>query len=150
MEVIRTTPPPVAAPLCRRSLIVESDFQILSPLRETLVAAGYEVHCASGPAEARRLLGRHRYDFVIVHLDLAAAGGDPGLDVIARAREWNPHTRIVALGSDGDDTPCGLFEALGADVCFTTTGSIDRLRVQIATMARSASTGGSAEESPSC
>jgi DNA-binding response OmpR family regulator len=150
MEVIRTSSPPLVTSLSRRSLIVESDFQILSPLRETLVAAGYEVHCASGPSEARRLLGRHRYDFVIIHLDLAAQGGDPGLDVIARAREWNPQTRIVALGSDGEETPCGLFEALGADACYSATGSIDRLRVQIATMARNTSTGGSAQESPSC
>jgi len=146
MEVLRTTSSRTTPPLSRRSLIVESDFLILSSLRETLVAAGFEVHCASGPGEARRLLARHRYEFVIIHLDLDAAAGDAGLDVIARAREFNPQTRIVALGSDAENMPTGLFEALGADVCCATTGSIDRLRVQIATMARSAAPG-TAQES---
>ncbi len=149
MEVIRTTLPRPAAALCRRSLIVEADFQILSPLRETLVAAGYEVHCASGPAEARRLLSRHGYEFIVIHLDLQT-GSDAGLDVIARAREWNPHTRIVALGADGEDMPRGLYEALGADVCYATSGSLDRLRVQIATIARTPAPGESAQESTSC
>ena len=149
MEVIRTTSSPGPAPHVRRSLIVEGDFLLLSSLRETLVAAGFEVHCAAGPSEARRLLGRYRYDFVIVHLDLNAAGGDAGLDVIARAREWNPQTRIVALGPEGDDMPRGLFEALGADVCYSAGGSVDRLRVQIARMARTAGDPAAGQESQS-
>jgi DNA-binding response OmpR family regulator len=141
--------PSASAPLTRRSLIVEGDFQILNSLRETLVAAGYEVHCTAGPGEARRLLARHRYDFVVIDLDLTAVGGDAGLDVIARAREWNPQTRIVALGSDADTMPTGLFEALGADVCYVTTGSLDRLRVQIASLARTQVAPGSNQESTS-
>jgi DNA-binding response OmpR family regulator len=149
MEVLRTTSSRTTPPLSRRSLIVESDFLILSSLRETLVAAGFEVHCASGPGEARRLLARHRYDFVIIHLDLDRASGDAGLDVIARAREFNPQTRIVALGADAENMPTGLFEALGADTCCAAAGSLDRLRVQIATMARTATSPGSAEESTS-
>jgi DNA-binding response OmpR family regulator len=149
MEVLRTSASRTPPPLSRRSLIVESDFLILSCLRETLAAAGFEVHCASGPGEARRLLTRHRYDFVIIHLDLNGAGGDAGLDVIARAREWNPQTQIVALGSDAETMPTGLYEALGADVCYATTGSLDRLRVQIATMARTPRTPGSSQESTS-
>ena len=85
---------------------------------------------------------------MIIDLDLRVAG-DAGLDVIARAREWNPQTRIVALGSDAENMPSGLFEALGADVCYATTGSLDRLRVQIATLARTPQTSGSAQESTS-
>ena len=149
MEAIRTNSSRPGAALSKRSLIVESDFQILSSLRETLVAAGFEVHCASGPSEARRLLARHGYDFIIIHLDLHA-GADAGLDVIARAREWNPHTRIVALGSNGEDMPRGLFEALGADACYAASGNLDRLRVQIATMARAPIAGESDQESTSC
>jgi len=150
MEVLRTTSPSTTPPLARRALILEGDFLLLCSLRETLVAAGFEVHCAAGPGEARRLLARYRYAFVVIHLDLNAPSGDAGLDVIARAREWNPLTRIVALGSDGDDLPHGLFEALGADVCYGAAGSVDRLRVQIATMARNAAPTGPAQESSSC
>lgn len=140
MEVIRTASSQTGGSPARRSLIVEEDFLILNPLRETLVAAGFEVHCAAGPAEARRLLGRYRYEFVIVHLNLNPAGGDAGLDIIARAREWNPGSQIVALGPEGDAMPRGLCEALGAAVCYSVDAGIDRLRVQIARMARSAAT----------
>jgi len=149
MEVLRTTSSPTTAPVPRRSLVVEGDFLILSSLRGTLVAAGFEVHCAAGPSEARRLLGRYRYEFVIVHIDLNAADGDAGFDVIARARERNPESRIVALGPDGDDMPHGLFEAYGAAVCDPAGGSLDRLRVQIARMARTAGTPAPGQESQS-
>ena len=146
---MRTTSAPTAGPLARRSLIVEGDFRILSSLRETLVAAGFEVHCAAGPSEARRLLGRYRYEFVVVHLDPTAAGDGAGLDVIARVREWNPASRIVALGPEGDDMPLGPFEAFGAAVCGPAGGSLDRLRVQIARMARIAGTPAHGQESQS-
>jgi len=149
MEVIRTTSSPTAGPLARRSLIVEGDFLLLSSLRGTLVAAGFEVHCAAGPSEARRLLDRYRYEFVIVHLDLNATRGHAGLDVIAQAREWNPESRIVALGPEGDERPREFFEALGAAVCDPAAGSLDRLRVQIARMARTAGTPAAGQESQS-
>lgn len=149
MEVTRTTSSTTATPLARRSLIVEGDFLILSSLRQTLVAAGFEVHCAAGPSEARRLLDRYRYEFVIVHLDANAADGNAGPDLIARARASNPESRIVALGPEGDDTPRGVFEALGAAVCDPAGGSIDRLRVQIARMARTAGTPAPDQESQS-
>ena len=58
MEVIRTSSPSAPVSLSRRSLIVEGDFLILNSLRETLAAAGFEVHCTAGPDEARRLLAR--------------------------------------------------------------------------------------------
>jgi DNA-binding NtrC family response regulator len=149
MEVIRTTSCPTVAPLAGRSLIVAGDFQLLSSLRETLVAAGFEAHCAAGPSEARGLLDRYRYEFVVVHLDLNSADGGVGLDVVARARERNPASRIVALGPEDDARPDALFEALRADVCRPAGGSIDRPRVQIARMARTADTPAPGQESQS-
>jgi DNA-binding NtrC family response regulator len=148
MEVIRTTSCPTVAPLAGRSLIVAGDVHLLSSLRETLVA-GFEAHCAAGPSEARRLLDRYRYEFVVVHLDLNSADGGAGLDVVARARERNPVSRIVALGPEDDARPDALFEALRADVCRPAGGSIDRLRVQIARMARTADTPAPGQESQS-
>jgi DNA-binding response OmpR family regulator len=149
MEVMRTTSCPTVPPLTRRSLIIEGDFLILSSLRETLVAAGFEVHCAAGPGEARRLLDRYSYEFVVVHLDLNAPAGDAGRDVIAQARKRNPASRIVALGRQDLATRRAPFDAPGADECCPTGGSIDRLRVQIARMARTAGTPAPRQESQS-
>jgi DNA-binding NtrC family response regulator len=149
MEVIRTTSCLTVAPPTRRSLIIEGDFLILSSLRETLVAAGFEVHCAAGPSEARRLLDRYRYEFVIVHLDLDAAQVDAGLDVITRTRECNPTSRIVALGPEVGAMPRALLEVPGGVVCCPAGGSIDRLRVQIARMARTTGMPAAGQESQS-
>ena len=136
MEAIRmmSSAPPAFG--CGSALLVEEDVQILSSLRETLVAAGFEVHCAAGPSEAQRLLARHPYQLVVTDLQIAGANGAAGLDVISRARELNPFSRIVALTATEGDVPRALLETIGVEICRPIPGNVDRLRIQIAAMVR--------------
>ena len=70
----------VSQPGPGRALVVNDDFLFLDSLREVVVAAGFEVHCAAGPPEAMRLLERYRYDAVITAMGFAAFGLLPPLD----------------------------------------------------------------------
>jgi len=124
--------------LSMRALLVEKDFLVLSSLRETLVAAGFEVHCASGPDEARRLLDRHTYGLVVIDIDLDSAAGEATteIDVIRQAKRRSPGARVVALTADADDGSVDALGTLGAEICRARPGHLDRLRVQLAAVVR--------------
>ena len=114
---------------------MEGDFPLLCVLREILVTAGIEVHCAAGPEEVRRLLARYTYDVVITDLRVVTAGRAAAADVMRLAREKNPMAHLLAV-AHGSDVPTGEFEMLGADVCRTVAGTAAGLREQIDAIVR--------------
>jgi DNA-binding response OmpR family regulator len=120
--------------ICRRALVVEGDFPLLCVLREILMTAGIEVHCAAGAEEVRRLLAHNVYDVVITNLRVVTAG-TAAADVMRLARKKNPMAHLIAV-AHGSDVPTGEFEMLGAEVCRTVAGNAGVLRERIDAIVR--------------
>jgi DNA-binding NtrC family response regulator len=115
--------------------VVEGDFPLLCVLREILVTAGIEVHCAAGPEEVRRLLARYAYDVVITDLRVVTGGKAAAVDVMRLARKKNPMAHLIAV-AHGADVPTREFEMLGAEVCRTVAGNAGALRERIDAIVR--------------
>lgn len=129
--------PGVAAPLpCKRALVVEEEFEALSCVRALLVAADFEVHCAGGPGEARRLLAAHRYDVVVADLELGSEGRNTGLDIVACARERNPTARVVVLANGRCDLTDDERASFGAVTLRPKAGEFEMLREHMDTIVR--------------
>ena len=114
-----------------RALVVNDDFLFLDSLREVVVAAGFEVHCAAGPPEAMRLLERYRYDAVITAMGFAKAGADAGLSVVERARSRNPVSRVAVLVPTAADVCARLPEQASPDLWCVTPDDPAVLRDQV-------------------
>jgi DNA-binding response OmpR family regulator len=135
MTGLRLVPRIPPALVRRRALVVEGDFPLLSVLRESLVTAGIELHCAAGAEEVRRLLARYMYDVVITDLRVVTAGAAAAMDVMRLAKKKNPMSHLIAV-AHGSDVPTREFELLGAAVCHTVAGNAAVLREQIDAIVR--------------
>lgn len=99
----------------KKLLVVDDEDVVLTALKRYFELSGYEVDCAREREEACALLTHVRYDCAIVDLNLNAAHGADGLDVVAYARARRPSIRVVVF--TGFPSPDRKTEArrLGAD-----------------------------------
>ncbi len=91
-------------------LVVDDDPGVRDAVVEALEEAGYEVCCAASLADAKRLLGRARPDWILSDLDLdgcdgaeilAAVRGLPeGPPVVFVSARVEEQQRLVELGAE--------------------------------------------------
>ncbi len=143
MDATRLVPGVAAPPPCKRALVVEREFEALTCVRAILVAANFEVHCAGGPGEARRLLAAHDYDVVVANLELGSEGRNTALDIVACARERNPMARLVVLANGACDLTDDERASFGAVTLRPKAGDFEMLREHMDTIVRT-----SAETAP--
>ena len=82
-------------------LIVDDEEAITYSMRRYLTAAGFRVDTAATQAEAEEMIGRRRYELLIVDLRLSPGDGLEGLDLLAFVRRRSPSTRTVVLTAYG-------------------------------------------------
>ncbi len=82
-------------------LIVDDEEAITTSMRRYLKAVGFRVDVAASQAEAEAMIGRRRYELLIVDLRLSPGDGHEGLDLLDFARRHSPSTRMVVLTAYG-------------------------------------------------
>lgn len=90
-----------ASPANGDVLIVDDEEAITTSMRRYLRAAGFRVDTAGSQAEAEAMIGRRRYELLIVDLRLCPGDGHQGLDLLDFARRHSPSTRTVVLTAYG-------------------------------------------------
>ena len=81
-----------------RLLIVDDEHSIRFSLKKFFELRTFLVDVAATADEARALLGRERYDVVILDIRLESASGDvTGLELIEVVRAHSPGARVVIL-----------------------------------------------------
>ncbi len=90
-----------------RVLLVEDEAPILDGLASLFSAQGFEPTCASDGAAALEILGRERFDLVVLDLMLP---GVPGLSVLRHLRARGDATPVLVLTARGaeEDVVAGL------------------------------------------
>lgn len=85
----------------RTILIVENDTATGELLRAELKAIrGWVVGIAPDAATARRLLGEHRFDILVIDVDLPDLGGRELLSVLRSTRGWHEPPVILMSGHE--------------------------------------------------
>ncbi|MDC8785341.1 response regulator [Roseateles koreensis] len=122
-----------------RLLLVEDSEKLSTLLKKALQQGGYAVDCSMDGLEADFLLATQRYDAVV--LDLSLPGMD-GLDVLARLRERNNKTPVLALTARGEleDRVKGL--NMGADDYLAKPFDLVELEARLHALIRRAHGGG--------
>ena len=92
IPVLDTAPLPI--------LVIDDDEQTRRLLGRILANDGYEWHGASGPAEARRMLGEERFSLLLVDMNMP---GESGLELMSHALAEYPDT--AAMMVTGVDDP---------------------------------------------
>lgn len=80
-------------------LIVDDDSPILFALKEYFSMDGYKVDCAEDLETAEKLLNKEIYSIVITDLRLNGLYGSEGLEIVKKAREISPETKIIMMTS---------------------------------------------------
>jgi NtrC-family two-component system response regulator AlgB len=80
-------------------LLVDDDGSILRLFRRCLEADGHRVSTARSAAEAEAALGRNVFDVCVLDLDI---GGDSGLELLPKLREWAPWMRVIMATATDD------------------------------------------------
>ncbi len=94
-------------------LLVDDDGSILRLFRRCLEGDGHRVSTARSAAEAESALGRNVFDVCVLDLDI---GGDSGLDLLPRLREWAPWMRVImATATDAVSTALTAIRSGAAD-----------------------------------
>jgi DNA-binding response OmpR family regulator len=115
-----------------RVLLVEDDAELRRHLIDYLQHQGFEATGVGGLADARALLGQHRFETVLVDLHL---GGENGLDLLRElAIEQGPAVIVVTARGEEADRVVGL--ELGADDYLVKPFSFRELTARIRTVLR--------------
>lgn len=88
-------------PTVRRLLVVDDEESICFSMSEYFSHHGYKVETARDLDEAERLIQSSDFKVIIQDLRLGATRNPDGLDLIRRAHELNPETRIIVLTAYG-------------------------------------------------
>ena len=110
----------------RRVLVVEDHEMMREAIERRLAAAGDFTVVASAEtlAQARAALATYRPDFVLVDHQLPDG---TGLDVLAAARDLDPHVVVVALSAHAEPALVAAYVSAGADGYATKTARADEL-----------------------
>ncbi len=94
-------------------LLVDDDGSILRLFRRCLEGDGHRVSTARSAAEAEAALARNVFDVCVLDLDI---GGDSGMDLLPKLREWAPWMRVVmATATDDVGTALAAIRVGAAD-----------------------------------
>ncbi len=99
------------APSAKRVLWVDDEIDLLRPHLLFLQQRGYHVDAIANGDDALALLGRNRYDLVLLDERMP---GRRGLDVLAVLRRRDPHARVVMVTKSEEDRT--MTEAIGRRV----------------------------------
>ena len=105
-------------------LIVDDEPHILSILKESLTASGFEVSTRSSGEEALAYLADHQPDLMVVDLRMP---GISGLDLIRQGRKSMPDTEVIILTGYGDMKSAVEALRLGAYDYLTKPVDMERL-----------------------
>ncbi|HMA89019.1 MAG TPA: two-component system response regulator OmpR [Burkholderiales bacterium] len=100
------------AELKTRILIVDDDLRLRDLLLRYLSEQGFEAKAAADAAAMDKLLGRERYDLIVLDLMLP---GEDGLAICRRLRAAGNAPAIVMLTAKGDDVDRIVGLEMGAD-----------------------------------
>src|SRR3954468_10030277 len=100
------------AELKTRILVVDDDQRLRELLVKYLSAEGYEVKAVPDAKAMDKLLGRDRYDLVVLDLMLP---GEDGLAICRRLRSQQTSPAIIMLTAKGDDVDRIVGLEMGAD-----------------------------------
>ena len=92
-------------------LLVEDDKSIISNLTQFLAAEGYEVKSASGQTKARSMMGKERFDLVLLDISLSEGNGF----AVCKAVKSNYRIPVIFLTASGDEYSTVTGFELGAD-----------------------------------
>ena len=95
-----------------RILVVDDDLRLRDLLKRYLSEQGFGVHVAQDAQAMDKLLGRERFDLIV--LDLMMPGED-GLSICRRLRAAKETTPIIMLTAKGDDVDRIVGLEMGAD-----------------------------------
>jgi two-component system phosphate regulon response regulator OmpR len=95
-----------------RILVVDDDLRLRDLLNRYLTEQGFSVHVVQDAAAMDKLLGRERFDLIV--LDLMMPGED-GLSVCRRLRGAKDTIPIIMLTAKGDDVDRIIGLEMGAD-----------------------------------
>jgi DNA-binding NtrC family response regulator len=85
----------------QRMLVVDDEEAICFSMSDYFSHHGYKVETARDFDEAERLIETTDFSVIIQDLRLGVTRNPDGLDIIERARERNPDTRIIVLTAYG-------------------------------------------------
>lgn len=116
-----------------RLLLVEDELEIQGFLRQSLREAGYEVDVASDGRTAALLVGKFRYDGLIVDLGLP---DQDGIDLILQLRRSGLHSPVLILSArrSVDDRVKGLEQ--GGDDYLTKPFAVAELLARLRNLMR--------------
>ncbi len=100
----------------REILIVDSDFNALKALKNTLIENGFIVHFAQTATQAVRLAIRHRPDLILSDASLPDMAGTTLMEKIHQTPEGTGIPFILFTGANDVDMKVAALEA-GADDC---------------------------------
>lgn len=103
----------MSEPIVRqRILLLDSDIEARTQLRDLLSRHEYEVYEASSVSQMDRLLGRTQVDAVLMDLMLP---GETGLQVCGRLRSRSPAPGVIVVSAVADETDIVVGLEIGAD-----------------------------------
>jgi DNA-binding response OmpR family regulator len=84
-------------------LLIDDDEDLLAAMAAYFHDHGHEVRCASEAEEAVAMVRHHKFDAVIVDLELSSVEGLDGFGVLKALRQSSPRTHVIVYsGHFGD------------------------------------------------
>jgi DNA-binding response OmpR family regulator len=116
-----------------RILVAEDDKHILAGLRDALESEGYHVSSAVDGEKAVSLLGKERFDLVILDIMMP---GKSGFDVCKTIRATDQDLPVMMLTAKGEEIDKVVGFELGADDYVTKPFGVRELLARIAALLR--------------
>lgn len=91
-------------------LLIDDDESLRTAMADFFLGRGYWVQCAAEAEEAIAMVKHHRYDAVIVDLELNSIEGLDGFSVLKASRQSSPRTKVVVYS--GHSSPMIMEAAL--------------------------------------
>jgi two-component system response regulator FlrC len=87
-----------------RILLIDDDQQLLNAMAEFFNAGEYQVYCACETEEAVAMVRHHRFDVVILDLELNSIEGLDGFGVLKALRQSCPRTHVIVFSGHFSET----------------------------------------------
>ena len=137
-------------PATPKILIVDDQRSNVRLLEQTLLRAGYAgVMSTTEPREVAALHAEHRYDLILLDLQMPEMNGFQVMEELQKTRDTHPVT-ILVLSADSTQMPA-VFEA-GADSFmgkpFRLPDVVERVQLMLKAAAKAATPGAAADPPP--
>jgi DNA-binding NtrC family response regulator len=87
-----------------RVLLIDDDEELRTAMATFFLGRGYEVQCAGEMEEAIAMIRHHRFDVVIVDLELNSIEGLNGFSVLKALRQSCPRTPVIIYSGHSSQT----------------------------------------------